>query len=177
MASYRVRDTLRDFDRGALRASVEQCACLASMRNRILADLSAKKNAGSQLEDDDVLMLIILPLTQPDKGLKQKLIEDAVSLAKRVQDERQKLFAIAGIVTATNKFIDSGYLKNLKGWFKMTKLARLYEEEEIDAVNQTRLEIARNLIESGLDITQVMQATGLTRAELDAVQTLMPAGA
>ena len=61
-----------------------------------------------------MLRLTILPLTQPDKPRKQELIEDAVSLAKNMKDGRQQMFAMAGIVTATVKFVDKEYLKNLK---------------------------------------------------------------
>ena len=42
----------------------------------------------------------------------KKLLEDTIALAKRVQDEHQQLFIVAGIVTATNKFIDADYLEN-----------------------------------------------------------------
>ena len=144
----------------------------------MLASLKAKIDAGDPLEDDDVLKLIILPLTQPDKSRKQKLIEDSIDLAKSVKDERQQLFAVAGIVTATNKFIDAEYMSVLERWIKMTKIARLFEEEKIEAVNQNdknvRREIARKLLGSGLEIAKVMQATGLTRAEIDEI--MLPVG-
>ena len=153
----------------------------------MLAELKTKIDAGEPLDEDDVMKLIILPLTQPDKKRKQELIEDAISLAKNVKNERQQLFVIAGIVTATVKFIDTEYLKNLKGWIKMNAFVRLFEEEKIEAVNQAviqavnqndknvRKEIARKLLANGLEIINVMQATGLTRAEIDEI--LMPLGA
>ena len=168
-----------EFDVGALRVRVEQVYLSRFDTNAMLADLTAKIESGGRLDDDDVMRLIILPLTEPDKAKKQKLIEDAVGLAKKLRDEGQKMFAVAGIVTATNKFIDEDYLKKLKEWIKMTKLARLYEEEKVEAVNQAvyqavnqkSKEIARNFLASGLDIAQVMQATGLTRADIDEILT------
>jgi len=81
-----------------------------------------------------------LPLTQPDKAKKQELIEDTVNLAKQLSDEKQQLFAVAGILTATDKFIDKDYSNQIKEWIKMTKVARLFEEEKIEAVNIARAE-------------------------------------
>ena len=61
----------------------------------------------------------------------------------------------------------------------MTRLARLYEEEKIEAVNQAvnqnRREIAQKMLLAGDDIVKVILVTGLTRAEIDEI--LMPIGA
>ena len=77
------------------------------------------------------------------------------------------------------KFVDKEYMKNVKEWIKMNALARLFEEEKIEAVNvavsQNRKEIARKMLSSGDDIPKVMLVTGLTRAEIDEVLT--PVGA
>ena len=70
-------------------------------------------------------------------------------------------------------------------WIKMTKVARLFEEEKIEAVNaavntavnETRrneqIRFARSLLADGEDILKVMKHTGLTRAELDEIQKLL----
>ena len=125
-----------------------------------------------------MLWLIILPLTQPTKEKKQKLVEDAVAIARKIADESRQIFGIAGICVASNKFIDKEYFNRLKEWLKMTHLARLYEEEKIEAVNishraglqQGQAQIARNMLISGMDVLQIMQLTGLTRIELDEVK-------
>ena len=82
----------------------------------------------------NIMRLIILPLTQRDKTLKQELIEKVVNLAKQVQNEQKQLFALAGILTATNKFINRNNSENIRKWISMTHLARLYEEEKIEAL-------------------------------------------
>ena len=60
----------------------------------------------------------------------------------------------------------------------MTKVARLFEEEKIEAVNiavnaavtirdkDVRYQIARDMLDAGDDILKVMQITKLTRAEI-----------
>ena len=166
----------KELDLGALRVRIEQVYLSHFDTDTIHAGLRAKMDAGVPFDDDDVLKLIILPLTEPDNSKKQELIEDAISLAKKVKDEHRQLFAIAGIMTATDKFIDSEFREKLRGWIKMTRIARLFEEEKIEAVNQNdknvRREIARKLLADGLEVAKVMQATGLTRAEID--EAMMP---
>ena len=165
-----------EFDVGALRVQVEQVFLSRFNTAGILSELKAKIETAEGLEDDDVMKLIILPLSQPDKKLKQELIEDAINLAKSMKDERQQLFAIAGIAIATSKFIDTDYLVKLKEWIKMTRIARLFEEEKIDAVNQAvsqnSREIARKMLLAGDDVIKVMLVTGLTQAEIDEIMIL-----
>jgi hypothetical protein len=140
----------------------------------LYAGIKDKIASGEALTDDDIMRFIVLPLTQPDTTRKQKLIEDTISLAKQVQDEHQQLFIVAGILTATNKFIDQEYSKSVKEWIKMTKVARLFEEEKIEAINETRknerVQIAKSLLADGVDIITVMKHTELTRAELDDIR-------
>jgi len=52
-----------------------------------------------------------------------------------VPDAQNQLFIMAGILTATSKFIDREYAKQIKEWIKMTQVTRLYEEEKVEAVN------------------------------------------
>jgi len=102
----------------------------------IFLNLKSKIDSGEILSDEEMLNLIILPLTQPQAEKKQKLIESTVDLAKQIKDDHQQLFAIAGILTASDKFIDRSYSNSIKEWMKMTKVAQLFEEEKIDAVNK-----------------------------------------
>jgi hypothetical protein len=167
------------FDVGALRIQIEQVFLSKFDTDDIYIKLKTKIEAMEALTDDDIMRLIILPLTQPDKTRKQKLIEDAIDLAKQVTDEQQQLFIMAGIVTATRKFIDHKYSETLKGWIKMSHLARLFEEEKVEAVNEAlrndRLRTARDMLAEGDDIIKVMRVTRLTRAELETEQSLVSA--
>ena len=45
---------------------------------------------------------------------RQDLIKEAVELAKSVEDETTQLQMIAGILTATDKFIDEEYAKKVR---------------------------------------------------------------
>ena len=166
------------FDIGALRIKIEQVFLTNFNTDKMYTELKLKIDAREQLNDDDMMKFIILPLTQPDKNRKQELIEDTIDLAKQIQDEYQQVFVVAGILVATNKFIDQDYAKKLKEWIKLTKVARLFEEEKIEAVNvavnetdkNVRKQIAKDMFANGEDILKIMHFTKLTRAEIDEIQ-------
>jgi len=169
-----IKESAQEYNVGALRIQIEQVFLSKFDTNDLYNKIKVKIDAGKRLSDDDVMRLIVLPLTQPIKSQKQTLIEDTIELAKKVQDEQQQLFIMAGILTATNKFIDIDYSNQVKEWIKLTKVARLFEEEKIEAVNErdknVRKQIAKNMIAIGDDISKIMQVTNLTRAEIDEVQ-------
>lgn len=52
----------------------------------------------------------------------------------------------------------------------MTKVARLYEEERVEAVNKRTLEIAENFIKAGADTLMIMKGTGLTREKIEEIR-------
>jgi hypothetical protein len=110
------------------------------------------------------MKFIILPLTA--KKDKQELIETAVNLAKEVGDEDRQGFIIAGILCATDKFIDKNYSNKLKEWLKMTKVGRLFEEEKLEAINEKMFEVAKKMLEENMDILTIMKITGLNKASI-----------
>ena len=102
------------YDIGALHVRVQQVFLSKFDSDKIYSDIKLKVESGTNLSDDDIMRLIILPLTQPDKNRKQQLIEETVDIAKQVPDEARQLFALAGILTAANKFIDRSYANQVK---------------------------------------------------------------
>jgi len=56
----------------------------------------------------------------------------------------------------------------------MTKVARIFEEEKLDAVNErdrdVRRQIAKEMLSDGKDIMEIMKYTRFTRTELDEIQ-------
>ena len=162
-------------DRGGIRVQVRQVFLSEFDGDAIYETLRLKVEANKPLSDEDVMRFIILPLMK--KAGDQKMIEAAIGLAKQVGDERQQVFIIAGILTAADKFIDKAYADQVKGWLKMTQVARLYEEEKIEAVSQAvsqaekeqKEQIVRNFIANGVDVLTVMKSTGMTREEVESL--------
>lgn len=95
-----------------------------------------------------------------------------MSLAKEIKDDDIQSFIIAGILSATDKFIDRDYSNKLKEWLKMTKVGRLFEEEKIEYANKaviekelaTKEEIAKKLLLKDMDIVDIMETTGLSKS-------------
>ncbi len=48
----------------------------------------------------------------------------------------------------------------------MTHISQMYEEEKIEYANQKVRDIARAMLDEGIDIVKVMKITGLTEEEL-----------
>ena len=157
------------FDTGGVCIQTRQVFLSKFDTNGIYSGLKAKIEAGAPLLDEDVMKFIILPLTQPDKKRKQGLIEDTVELAKQVKDDAQQAFILAGLLTATNKFIDQEYSKMIRKWLAMTKVARIFEEEKIEAVNAAQKAMATNLLKLGMPFETIAEVSTL---DLETVKKL-----
>jgi len=162
------------WDMGAIKIEVKQVFLSKLDTDSIFINLKNKINLGEMLSDEEMLNFIILPLTQPQIDKKQKLIENAVDLAKQIKDDHQQIFAIAGILTASDKFIDKNYSNSIKEWMKMTKVAQLFEEEKIEAVQQARTDskkqFARMMLLDGEDRLKIMKCTELSGSEINEIQ-------
>ena len=144
--------------------------------------LKQKIEKGERLTDEDVMKFIVLPLTEPVVNKKQELIEKTIELAKCVSNEQQQIFIITGILVATDKFIDKNYSYMIKEWISMTKVARLFEEEKIEAVNtavniavkkaanEKAYDIAQKMILFGEDYLKIMEYTGLAKEDVLKIQ-------
>ncbi len=126
--------------------------------------------SGTVLEDDDLMKLVILPLTVPGSKGKQEMLEKIVDLAEQIPDEEQRIFTLSGVIVASDKFINRDYMEQIRRRINMTQLGQLYEKEKIEYANQkvreNAKEIAKSLLEDGTEIVKIMKATGLTEKEL-----------
>ncbi len=125
-----------------------------------------KIDSGIPLEDDDLMRLVILPLTVSGSEGKQEMLERVVDLAEQIADEGQRIFALSGVIVASDKFIDSEYSEQIRRRINMTKIGQLYEKEKIEYANQKTREMALKMLKRNIDIIDIMEVTGLTEAEL-----------
>ena len=126
--------------------------------------------SGTPLEDDDLMKLVILPLTIPGTEGKQVMLERVVELAEQVKDNEQQIFILSGVIVASDKFISREYLEQIRRKINMTQLGQMYEKEKIEYANKKNreltLEMAKSLLDDGVDFVKIMKATGLTEDEL-----------
>ena len=129
-----------------------------------------KIHSGTVLEDDDLMKLVILPLTIAGSEGKQEMLEKVVDLAEQITDEEQRIFTLSGVIVASDKFINREYLNQIRRRISMTQLGQLYEKEKIEYANQkvreNDLKRAKSLLNEGIDIVKIMKTYGFTEEEL-----------
>ena len=129
-----------------------------------------KIHSGTVLEDDDLMKLVILPLTIAGSEGKQEMLEKIVDLAEQITDEEQRIFTLSGVIVASDKFINREYLDQIRRRISMTQLGQLYEKEKIEYANQkvreNDLKRAKSLLNEGIDIVKIMKTYGFTEEEL-----------
>ena len=133
-----------------------------------------KIHSGTVLEDDDLMKLVILPLTIVGSEGKQEMLEKVVELAEQIADEEQRIFTLSGVIVASDKFINREYLNQIRRRINMTQLGQLYEKEKIEYGNQKiretsikeRTRMAKSMLDEDIDFVKIMKITGLTEEEL-----------
>jgi len=81
------------------------------------------------LDDEEMIELMILPLTVKGKEAKQEWIIKAVELAKKIPVSSCSLSVLSGILTFTDKVIDQAYSQKVKEVMMLTKVERLFYED------------------------------------------------
>lgn len=117
------------YDLGGLILVVESAYLIHLDGSQIYDRLKNKIDAGEKLTEEELMELMILPLTVKGKKRKQETIEKAVNLGKRLPDRESQLKVIAGILTFTDKIIDRVYAKKLEEEMQMTLVGQMLMEE------------------------------------------------
>lgn len=131
-----------------------------------LRGIQEKLQSCISLDNDDLMKLVILPLTVSGSEGKQKMLETVVELAEQLQDEEQRIFILSGVIVASDKFIGKEYMEQVRRRINMTQIGQMYEEEKIEFANRKVKEMARSMLEEGIEIAKIMKITGLTEEEL-----------
>lgn len=122
------------------------------------------------------MQFIILPLTYQGIEEKNESIKKLFELSKEIKEEKIQLFLLSGILVFTDKVITDETAKRIKEWISMTKVARLFEEEKIEAVNaaiererqqarQQALDSAKELFKEGLSPEKIVKCLKLLSLE------------
>jgi hypothetical protein len=158
----------------SLKLNIKQVFLSEFDADMLYSELKRKVELGEKLSDEELIRFIILPLTERKRSKKQELMEKSISLAKEISDEEQQLFILAGILVATDKFINKDYLRSIKEWISMTKISRLYEKEKKEYAKEYAIAIVRKMLLNNESILKVMDYTGFTEEEVRKIQAEMP---
>ena len=94
------------FDCGCLTLRPKQVFLSRMDSGAVFDAIRQKIHSGIVLTDDDLMKLVVLPLSVPGPERKTQLFEKISSLAGEISDETQRNFVLSAMALATEKFID-----------------------------------------------------------------------
>ena len=92
-----------------------------SIRKKLVKKISRRK----RLDMEEQMQLMVLPLTVKGDRRKQEVAMEAVKLAKKIGDQKQRNQVLAGILTFTDKVIDENFRERIKEEWKMTQIGKM----------------------------------------------------
>lgn len=131
------------YDLGGVLLRVEQAFLLNFDTERIVKELTDAIQLKEVLSEEELIELMLLPLTVKGKAEKQPMIEAAVNLAKNLPDRSQSLQALAGILTFSDKVIDRDYREQIKEEMRMTQIGQMLIEEGMEKGMEKGIEKGR----------------------------------
>ena len=149
--------------------SMERTACIIRTEAVFLTGIPSeewleeiKAGIAENAVTDELLMhLIILPLTYKGKKRKQESIRECVGLARQIQDKEKEAFALAGLLSFTDKIIDEETRKQIKEVLGMTQVGKmLMDEGRREGRQEEARKNARNLLKRGdsaEDVAEVLE--------------------
>lgn len=137
---------------------------------KALNDIKLKIKQNKELSDKDYLKLSVIPFMRSDERI-DKVLWDVCSLVNKVKDgDDKRLDALkCGLIVLVDKFVSN---KNRKRRiFELINMESSYYFELYgkEKVEQGRMEIIQNLLESGLSAEQVSK---LAKVPLNRVQSI-----
>ncbi|MBQ8956142.1 MAG: hypothetical protein IJ075_04150 [Lachnospiraceae bacterium] len=139
--------TEHTLDIGGVKMEIEEAFLTDNDPGALWDDLVYKIDRKYKLSDEDVMRLIIYPLTCKGNKAKQEAVGRAVNLAKRIPDERRMVFILKMMWVFADKFITKNDADRIKEELMMTKVDMLYEEEKREAVNKAVEETTKEVTE------------------------------
>lgn len=162
-------------DIGCLQFCMEEAFLCGLDSEEMEGRIREKLDCGKPLTAEEQMQFIILPLTWEGKEQKQACIRRCFEMTKKVSDERVQLFLLSGLLVFADKVIDQDDSRRMKEWIKMTKVAKLFEEEKIaygeQLAKEKEQEMAEKMLQNGIPADIVLRiVTVLTKEEVARLQ-------
>ena len=141
---------------------------------RVFKKLNRKILHQKLLNDRALMEMIVLPLTRPTVTEQKEWLKKTIELAKTIKDEKQQVFVLSGILTFSDKIIETDYAKEVREWIQMTKVAKIFEREKEEAVAKVLKEKEEairqanifKMLLKGDTIIHISQKTGVSEEEI-----------
>lgn len=151
------------YDLGGVILTVEASYLIHLDTEASYRKIKQRIESGASLTEEELMELMILPLTVKGKPGKQELIIAAVKLAKQLPERTQTIQALAGILTFSDKVIDNTYKKRIKEEMLMTQVGQMLIDEGIEAGKAKGevlklISMIRKKLAKGYTVTQTADA-------------------
>ena len=94
------------FDFGCMTIRPEQVFLSCMDGNAESESIRQKIYSGLSLTDDDLMNLVVLPLSVPGSEGKTQLFDKILTLAENIPNEEQRAFVLSAMELATNRYIN-----------------------------------------------------------------------
>lgn len=167
-----------DFSIGCITMKTEQAFLSHIDGDAEMEKIREKLSDKKSLNDEDLMRLIILPLTYKGDEKKTEMIDAVINSAEKIAEEDKKTFVLAGVCVAAHHYLTDMQVERIGGLLKMTKVGQLFERERISYGNEQRREgvmsekerTAEVMLKHGDEEAYVMEVTGLTQTEIDKIR-------
>ncbi len=139
------RQVSDEYNIGAVRVKLEPAFLSELDSGEIFRHLKEKVEKNELLDDEELMEFIILPLSFREKEEQKEKIRESVKLAAQIQDRSRQLFALAGILTFTDKLIDTKTADQIRRMIGMTKVGWIFEQEKQQALAKAEEEKQKEL--------------------------------
>ena len=119
-------------DVGCMKMKIDPIYLTGLNTRKIYRRLKNKLEESGRLDDEEMLQMIILPLTVEGKKNKKKMLRKTLEIARRIRDNEQRVRVLAGILTFSDKFIDAEDARKIKEEIRMNKVTKLIFDEGVE---------------------------------------------
>lgn len=153
---------------GCLTFKIQQAFLSGLDTDGIYKNIKKKIKCSEKLEEDEKMQMIILPLTVKGKEEKQVLLKEIIMLAKEIDDENDRTFIMAGLLTFADKIISSQLAEEIRREIRMLKVEKIIFEEGmkegmqegiLEGEHRNKIKIAGNMIRAGKTIQEIAEIT------------------
>ena len=152
-----------DVERGTTNPYVEAGCFRFEVTEAFLSDLDTKEiwlrikgkiNSAEALSSREKMELIVYPLAFKTQKGKRNAVDEVITLTEKLQDDKQKVFALKCLAVFADKIMSDKEAKRIKEALMMTKVDKLIYED-------VATQIAEKFLKSGTSVDVVAENTGL----------------
>ena len=114
-------------------------------------ELARKIESNDALSDEEIMKLIILPLTYKGREEKQKNVEKVVELTQKIDNQNVRAYILAGIISFADKVIEDNLAKKIRGQLTMTKVGKIINDEINEAVEKEVEKVVGEAVEKAVE--------------------------